>query len=175
MKKRCALLFVIALSGCSSSPIEQYQQLTPALELKQFLNGELEAWGQFQDRSGTLIKRFHVDMTGSWQGNKGTLVEDFVYDDGTKQQRIWHLIDKGNGHYEGRADDVVGVAQGHIAGSVLNWHYTLALPVNGKTYHVQFDDWMYLHDSQTMVNRASMSKFGFKLGEVTLFFKKKLP
>jgi len=51
----------------------------------------------------------------------------------------------------------------------------MALPVNGKTYHVQFDDWMYLHDQQTMVNRASMSKFGFKLGEVTLFFKKKSP
>jgi hypothetical protein len=112
-------------------------------------------------------------MTGTWQDNNGKLVENFVYDDGSKQQRIWYLTDKGNGHYEGRADDVVGVAQGQIAGSVLNWHYTMALPVNGKTYHVQFDDWMYLHDNQTMVNRASMSKFGFKLGEVTLFFKKK--
>lgn len=173
MKKLCALMLLTTLSACSSSPIEQYRQLTPALDLKQFLNGDLEAWGQFQDRSGALVKRFHVDMTGTWQGNKGELVENFVYDDGTKQQRIWHLTDKGNGRYEGRADDVVGVAQGQIAGSVLNWHYTMALPVNGKTYHVQFDDWMYLHDSQTMVNRAAMSKFGFKLGEVTLFFKKK--
>jgi hypothetical protein len=173
MNKLCALLLLTTLSACSSSPTEQYRQLTPALDLKQFLNGDLEAWGQFQDRSGTLVKRFHVDMTGTWQGNKGELVENFVYDDGTKQQRIWHLTDKGNGQYEGRADDVVGVAQGQIAGSVLNWHYTLSLPVNGKTYHVQFDDWMYLHDQQTMVNRASMSKFGFKLGEVTLFFKKK--
>jgi len=175
MKKLCALLLLTTLSACSSSPIEQYQQLTPALDLKQFLSGDLEAWGQFQDRSGALIKRFHVDMTGTWQGKNGKLVENFVYDDGTKQQRIWHLTDKGNGQYEGRADDVVGVAQGQIAGSVLNWHYTMALPVDGKTYHVQFDDWMYLHDNQTMVNRASMSKFGFKLGEVTLFFKKKSP
>lgn len=173
MNKLYALSLVFALSACSSHSIEQYRPLTPALDLKQFLNGDLEAWGQFQDRSGALVKRFHVDMTGTWQGNNGKLVENFVYDDGTKQQRIWHLIDKGNGQYEGRADDVVGVAQGQIASSVLNWHYTLALPVNGKTYHVQFDDWMYLHDSQTMVNRASMSKFGFKLGEVTLFFKKK--
>ena len=126
MKKLCALLLLTTLSACSSSPIEQYRQLTPALDLKQFLNGDLEAWGQFQDRSGALVKRFHVDMTGTWQGNKGELVENFVYDDGTKQQRIWHLTDKGNGHYEGRADDVVGVAQGQIAGSVLNWHYTMA-------------------------------------------------
>jgi hypothetical protein len=173
MKKLSVLSLVFVLSACSSHSIEQYQPLTPALDLKQFLKGDLEAWGQFQDRSGVLVKRFHVDMTGTWQDNNGKLVENFVYDDGSKQQRIWYLTDKGNGHYEGRADDVVGVAQGQIAGSVLNWHYTMALPVNGKTYHVQFDDWMYLHDNQTMVNRASMSKFGFKLGEVTLFFKKK--
>lgn len=173
MKVATTALLITLLSACSSQSIEQYRQLTPALDLKQFLNGELEAWGQFQDRSGTLVKRFHVDLTGTWQGNKGELIENFVYDDGSKQQRIWHLLDKGNGQVEGRADDVLGIAEGQIAGSALNWHYTMALPVNGKTYHVQFDDWMYLHDATTMVNRASMSKFGFKLGEITLFFKKK--
>ncbi len=173
MNKIYLCVLIELLSACSSNSVEQYQPLTPSLDLKQFLNGELEAWGQFQDRSGTLVKRFHVAMTGTWHGNHGELVENFVYDDGSKQQRIWHLLDQGNGHYEGRADDVVGVAQGQIAGSVLNWHYTMALPVKGKTYHVQFDDWMYLHDNTTMINRAAMSKFGFKLGEVTLFFKKK--
>jgi len=68
---------------------------------------------------------------------------------------------------------VVGIAKGQVSGSVLNWQYTLALPVNGKIYHVNFDDWMYLHDDKTLVNRAVMSKFGFRLGEVTLFFRKK--
>ncbi|PTQ87903.1 DUF3833 domain-containing protein [Agitococcus lubricus] len=169
------LLTALSLTACSSQQIEHYQASQPSLDLKQFLNGELQAWGQFQDRSGTLVKRFQVQMTGTWQGTQGQLVENFSYDDGTKQQRIWYLTDLGQGRYQGRASDVVGVAQGQVAGSVLNWHYTLALPVNGKTYHVQFDDWMYLHDSQTLVNRATMSKFGFKLGEVTLFFRKSNP
>lgn len=173
MKKFAAISACLLLSACMTNPMERYKNTTPSLDLKQYLNGELEAWGQFQDRSGKLIKRFHVDMTATWQGNKGVLDEKFSYDDGSKQQRIWYLEATGQGQYIGRADDVVGIAKGQVSGSVLNWQYTLALPVNGKIYHVNFDDWMYLHDDKTLVNRAVMSKFGFRLGEVTLFFRKK--
>jgi hypothetical protein len=38
---------------------------------------------------------------------------------------------------------------------------------------VQFDDWMYLVDDKVMLNKAVMSKFGIKLGEVTLSFVKR--
>jgi hypothetical protein len=68
---------------------------------------------------------------------------------------------------------VVGVAEGRAASNALNWRYTLALPVDGKVYEVQFDDWMYLMDERVMLNKAAMSKFGFGLGEVTLSFTKK--
>jgi hypothetical protein len=62
---------------------------------------------------------------------------------------------------------VVGVAQGQAAGNALNWRYTLLLPVDGKVYEMQFDDWMYLMDDRVMLNKAVMSKFGIRLGEVT--------
>jgi hypothetical protein len=68
---------------------------------------------------------------------------------------------------------VVGVATGVSSGNALNWRYTLALPVDGKVYEVQFDDWMYLVDDKVMLNKATMSKFGIRLGEVTLSFTKK--
>jgi len=48
----------------------------------------------------------------------------------------------------------------------------MALPVDGTTYEVQFDDWMYLVDQRVMLNKAVMSKFGIRLGEVTLSFSK---
>lgn len=57
-------------------------------------------------------------------------------------------------------------------GNALRWRYVLALEVNGKTYNVDFDDWMYLMDDEVMLNVSSMSKFGFSLGEVTLSFRK---
>ena len=72
-----------------------------------------------------------------------------------------------------KADDVVGEAQGDLAGNALNWTYTLALPVDGTIYHVQFNDWMYLITPKVMLNKAKMSKFGIELGEVTLSFYKR--
>jgi hypothetical protein len=68
---------------------------------------------------------------------------------------------------------VVGEAIGKVGGNSLRWQYVLALPVDGKVYNVNFDDWMYLMDERVMLNRAVMSKFGFRLGEVTLSFTKR--
>jgi len=55
----------------------------------------------------------------------------------------------------------------------LNWNYTLLLPVDGKVYEMQMDDWMFLIDAQTMINRTSMRKFGIEVGQVSLFFRKR--
>jgi hypothetical protein len=38
---------------------------------------------------------------------------------------------------------------------------------------MDMDDWMYLIDERTLLNRTTMSKFGFPLGEVTLSFRKR--
>lgn len=169
------IFMAIVASACSTAKIADYANEKPELSLRDYFNGEVEAWGQVQDRSGKVIKRFTVSLVGVWQGLEGVLTEDFVYSDGTKQQRIWRLKDLGEGRYEGRADDVVGVAQGITEGNALQWRYTLKLPVDGKTYHVAFNDWMYLHDEQTLVNRAEMSKFGIHLADITLFFRKVSP
>jgi hypothetical protein len=145
------------------------------LDLKTYFNGELVAHGIFTDRGGKVARRFTVRMTGSWNGKQGTLDERFSYSDGKTERRVWRLTDEGDGRWTGRADDVVGVAEGRSAGNALNWKYTLALPVDGKVYEVQFDDWMYLMDDKVMLNKAQMSKFGFHLGEVTLSFTKQAP
>ncbi len=164
----------LLLAGCASAPTpEDYAAEKPVLDLKQYFNGELVAHGLFTDRSGKVARRFTVLMTGTWNGNQGTLDERFTYSDGKTERRVWRLSDEGNGRYTGRADDVVGVAEGRSAGNALNWRYTLALPVDGKIYEVQFDDWMYLMDDRVMLNKAVMSKFGFRLGEVTLSFTKR--
>lgn len=171
MRKLLLVLMLTLLASCSAR-IEDYRATRPALDLRQYFNGQVHAWGQFQDRSGKVVKRFTVDLRGSWKGNEGTLEEYFVYDDGTKQTRIWHLTAHPDGRYTGRADDVVGEAEGHAVGAALQWRYTLALPVDGKVYHVKMNDWMYLHDRDNLVNRTEMSKFGLHLGDVTLFLRR---
>ncbi len=163
------------LTGCSTAQIQDYKNETPKLVLEDYLNGNLEAFGFFQDRSGLVVKRFKVLMKGTWKGNSGTLEEDFVYSDGTKSRRVWNLTKESDGKYVGTAGDVIGEAHGESAGNAFHWKYTLDLPVGTKTYHVQFDDWMYLMSDEVMLNKSKMSKFGFDLGEVTLsFYKKKM-
>ena len=162
-----------AAVGCASPSPADYATEKPLLDLKTYFDGELTAHGLFTDRSGKVVRRFTVQMTGTWQGSNGTLDERFTYSDGSTERRVWRLTDEGGGRWSGRADDVVGVAQGQAAGNALNWRYTLALPVDGKVYEVQFDDWMFLMDERVMLNKAVLSKFGVRLGEVTLSFYKK--
>jgi hypothetical protein len=163
----------LLLAGCANPPTPaDYARETPKLDLRSYFSGPLTAHGLFTDRSGKVVRRFTVKVTGTWTGDEGVLDEDFTYSDGEKQQRVWHLTDLGEGRFSGRADDVVGVAVGQAAGNALNWRYTLALPVDGRVWHVQFDDWMVLMDQRVMLNKAVMSKFGITLGEVTLAFSK---
>ena len=164
----------LAASGCAGPSVNDYASEKPLLDLRDYFNGVVDAWGIFTDRSGKVVKRFTVVMNCSWNGDQGVLDEDFVYSDGTKQKRIWKLTHLGDGRYTGQADDVIGVAQGQTRGNAFNWRYTLALPVNDQVWQVQFDDWMYVMNEQVMLNKASMSKFGIFLGEVTLSFTKRV-
>ena len=164
---------VTLLSACAGPQPADYAQEKPVLDLRQYFNGTVDAWGVFTDRSGKVLKRFTVVMECTWKDGKGVLDESFSYSDGSVQKRIWRLTALGEGRYSGRADDVVGEAQGESMGNAFHWNYTLALPVDGKVYEVQFDDWMYLVNDRVMLNKATMRKFGIYLGEVTLSFSKR--
>ena len=171
------VFLVLSVLACSSPTVTQYAQENPALDLSEYFNGTIDAYGIFTDRSGNVQKRFTVLMVAKWSvvdGKKtGILDESFDYSDGTKQKRIWTLVEVSPGKFIGTADDVIGEAIGSSSGNALNWAYTLALPVDQSIYHVQFDDWMYLVTPKVMINKAKMSKFGIDLGEVTLSFYKR--
>ena len=175
-----AMALVLAaslLAGCASPQLADYAAEKPVLDMRQYFSGTVDAYGIFTDRSGKVIKRFTVVMTCNWQGaagqEVGVLDEAFSYADGSKDRRIWTLTRSPDGSYTGTAADVVGQARGEEKGNAFRWGYTLKLPVDGKTIEVQFDDWMYLMSDKVMLNKAVMSKYGFKLGEVTLSFVKR--
>lgn len=171
---RAALaLMLVVLAGCGTVAVEDYRDQRPALDLRRYFDGTIDAWGMFQDRSGKVVKRFYVRLDAKWKGDTGTLDENFEYSDGTRSQRVWTITRLDEHHYRGTAADVVGEARGEAYGNALRWQYVLNLEVDGKTYAVDFDDWMYLMDDQVMLNRSVMSKFGIHLGEVTLSFSKR--
>lgn len=167
-----ALLLAFALSACASPEVSDYAKNTPVFDPAIYFAGKTEAWGMFQKRGGEVARRFHVVIDGRVDGKTLTLDERFRYDDGEQQQRVWTLKRGDDGLWRGTAGDVEGEALGRAAGNAFHWQYTLLLPVKDSTYAMSMDDWMFQMDERTVINRASMRKFGIEVGQVTLFFRK---
>jgi hypothetical protein len=167
-----ALCLTVLLSACGPK-IEDYAGKTPTLDIRHYLNGNLEAWGVFYTRGGDADPRMFVKLKGTWAGADGKLAEDFTYSDGRRQQREWHLHMQDDHHFTATAADVIGTAYGKQYGNAVNMKYTLHLTTaKGDTHDVDMDDWLYLVDDQHLSNRAEMSKFGLRAGEVLLGFRK---
>ena len=165
----------LVLTGCSTMKTSDFANGQPKLVLEEYFLGQTQAWGLFQDRFGTVKRQFTVDITGRWDGETLVLDEHFLYNDGETDQRIWTITKGPDGRYVGRAADVIGLAAGTSAGNALNWAYIMDLKVGDGTLRVAFDDWMFLQPGGAMINRARVSKWGFDIGEVTLFFMKPGP
>ena len=172
MTRGIVTLLTLVMTGCGGMKPEDFAGREPRLLPEVYFAGQTRAYGLFVDRFGDLQRQFVVDIEGTWDGETLTMDESFRYDDGETERRVWRIVKIGAHAYEGRADDVIGVAEGKAYGNVLNWRYRLALKVGDSVWNVNFDDWMFLQDDQVVINRAEVTKFGFKLGEATIVFNK---
>lgn len=169
-------VLALALAGCGGRPnLDDYASQGPELELEQFLAGRLTAHGVFQDLFGDVRRIFVVDLVGEWDGTTLTLTEDFVYEDGTTEQRIWRLTQTGPEAWTGTAAGVIGVATGEEAGNAFNWRYTIDLATPDGPLRASFDDWLWQVDDQVMINRAYVTKYGFEIGQLSIFFRRDTP
>lgn len=168
------VLAALSLAACGRPDLGDEKLSTRELQLEEYFDGKTYAYGQFQDRFGKVRQRFIVEINGEWDGNKLTLAEDFSYDDGREERRVWKLIKTGDETWEGTAEGVQGFAVGEERGDTFNWKYTIDLPgAENSTTRVSFDDWMWLLPDGRLLNKAYMSRFGITLGEVTIFFEKR--
>ena len=90
----------------------------------------------------------------------------------TGQTRKWTIKKIDEHNYEGTASDVVGKAKGYSYGPAFKFEYVLLVPVKGKNIKITFDDWIFMQDERVAINRATMTKFGFKVAELTVMFVK---
>lgn len=155
--------------------IKDFDDASPPLRLEDYFEGRTWAWGVFEDRFGQLRRQFTVVIDGDWDGTTLTLDERFEYSDGETDRRVWSIQPNGEKGYIGRADDVIGEAQGELAGNALNWQYRMRLPVGDSTWDVRFDDWMFLQSDDVLINRAYVSRWGLNIGSVSIFFSKRGP
>jgi hypothetical protein len=173
IKTLSILMALTSIFGCSSAIDPKiYAKNSPKLDVRSYLNGPLEAQGILQNRSGEVIKTFTVKMVGSWKGNDGVLKEDFVFSDGKKDQRTWEIKLSDDNNFTAKAHDTVGIAKGQQYGNAMKMSYVLKIDVDGKKYDISMNDWIYLVDEKTAINVTKMSKFGFRVGTLTISFKK---
>ncbi len=169
------VLAIPMLVACHSLTVEDYADRRPALVPEAFFDGELTAHGVVMDRGGRVIRMFNAVIEAYWKDGIGTLEEDFVFDDGETDRRVWILTPRGAGRYTGRAHDVVGDGSITVSGNSMFLDYVLRIPYGEGTIDVHIDDRMYLVQSNVLINESMMSKFGVDVGRILLVIQKRPP
>tara|TARA_B100001564_G_scaffold250399_1_gene212681 strand:+ start:88 stop:555 length:468 start_codon:yes stop_codon:yes gene_type:complete len=150
-------------------PID-FKDQKPRLIIEEYLSGNVKAYGILQNRSGKVTRQFTAELNGKWDGKQLILDEKFNWSDGEVQTRQWQINKINEHYYEGTAEDVVGTAKGFSYGPAFKFEYVLLVPVKGKEIKITFDDWIFMQDDKVAINRAIMTKFGFKVAELTVSF-----
>ena len=174
MKIISILLITILLTSCSGNnmkPID-FKGQKPRLIIEDYLSGNIKAWGILQNRSGKVTRQFSAELNGKWDGKQLILDEKFNWSDGEIQKRQWQINKIDQHNYEGTAGDVVGTAKGYSYGPTFKFEYVLLVPIKGKNIKITFDDWIFQQDDKVAINKATMTKFGIKVAELTVLFLK---
>ena len=168
-----SLILLIFLTGCANNmkPTD-FKDQKPRLIIEDYLSGKVKAWGILQNRSGKVTRQFSADLMGKWDGKQLILDEKFIWSDGEVQNRQWTIKKIDQHNYEGTAGDVVGLAKGFSYGPAFKFEYVLLVPIKGKNIKIKFDDWIFKQDERIAINRATMTKFGIKVAELTVMFVK---
>ncbi len=174
MKFIISIITLFLLAGCSNNDMKpiDFKDQKPRLIIEEYLSGNVKAYGILQNRSGKVTRQFTADLNGKWDGKQLILDEKFNWSDGEVQTRQWQINKIDEHHYEGSAEDVVGTAKGFSYGSAFKFEYVLLVPVKGKEIKITFDDWIFKQDDRVAINKATMTKFGFKVAELTVVFAK---
>ena len=167
------LALTLGLAGCSPVTVQDYADNRPLLVPEEFFQGQLTAHGVIKDRGGKVIRYFNADIKAWWEDGIGTLEEDFVFDDGEPERRVWTLTPQDDGSYIGTAGDVVGDGRITLAGNSMFLDYVLRIPYNDGPLDLRIDDRMYLVNPTMLINESSMKKFGIRVGEILLVIEKR--
>ena len=143
-----------------------------AFALTDFFMGTVQASGLFEDRFGQIRRRFSVAMSGAWEGEAFLLRENFVYDDGETQHRVWRVVPRDAGGFLATADDIVGVVSGSSTADAILMRYRMRLNVEGRKLVLSFTDRIYRMDHEMAFSRAVVTKWGVKVGEVSITYRR---
>jgi len=145
---------------------------TAPFDLLSWLEGRTLAEGVFEDRGGRVRRRFTVELNGTADANSLRLNERFIFDNGERQERTW-VLTRGPGRiFTGRAEDSVSEAHGRFDEGVAYLSSKLWLKAGKRKIAMHFDDAFYPAGAGLVLNRSTMSKWGIRLGQILIQFRK---
>lgn len=153
------------LSFRAQNPAD-YAGTGPAFSLKTHLSGEIVSEGLIYGPNGKMTNSFVAKMVGEWDGDSGTLSEEFTYSNGKQQSRKWFLKTGEGNTFTATADDIVGQARGVVSGSTVKMEYQIVLPEDAGGHTLTATDWLYLTENGVIMNKSEMRKFGIKVAEL---------
>ena len=167
--RHCIVIVMgVVLMGCSLMPKIEINHLPkPQLDFFEYFAQPVQGSGFLRNWRGQITRQFTVKMQGHYLDEAHTqlrIVEDFVFDDGQAQQRVWTLNKTGDNTFTGSAEDTIGKAYGQQQGNAVNWRYRLSIPYKGKSVAIHFDDWLHLQADGQLLNAVQMRKFGLPVG-----------
>ena len=162
------ILLYLLVTGCTQPRVEDHNGFIPAFDVEAFFSGTLTAHGVVRDRSGTVIRTFDADIQADSSDGVVTLDEDFVFDDGEEDKRVWKLVPREDGSWGATAGDVIGEGSLTKAGHALFLDYVLRIPYGDSTIDIRVDDRMYRVTDSIVVNESRMFKFGVQVGSILL-------
>lgn len=164
------------LAACAGPPAPQATSRTAVrdaapLRLETFFLGRASGRGVFRPTLTGAPRAFTVRFAGRMRGDTLILDEDIRYADGARERKRWRLTPTAQG-YRGLRDDVVGVAEGRRDGRDVLLAYETRIGDGPSPTLVRFDDRLTPTAPGVVLNRAVVSKFGVKVGEVEILIRK---
>jgi len=165
------LVLALSLTACSEAiPVNDFHATTPAIDPIRFFSGHVKSWGVLENRSGQPTSVVTTDCIGNGDGDTLNMTQRLSIGQQAPTARVWQMRRAGPGRYEATANDMIGIAVGEASGRAFHWTWTLATSPGNSLKNVLMDQWWYLLDDGSMLNRTTVSKFGVALIEVSEHF-----
>jgi Protein of unknown function (DUF3833) len=136
----------------------------------EFFNARVEATGMVVDFHGRITRSFTAGFDGIRSGNAIDIKEKLIYNDGTVEQRQWHIHMVSAAHWIGTTNGLVGEAlinRDKQNPAQNRWRYKMDIPVGGRARRFDMEDIMTLVEPDRMLALTPMRKFGIKLAYIS--------
>ena len=157
----------LALSACATLPPSPSVATLP-VTLDQAFVGRQTGVGLFRVPLTGDERRFTARLHGrlSQGGQRLTITEDFMYDDGQENTLAWVFDRAGPGRWVGRREDTVGTATAIEANGEVRLSYLADFASDSSVTRLGFADVIYRRADGVIVNDAVVTRYGLPIGTV---------